>query len=79
MFHLLVKASGWKSSSNGDLWEGRALTVNEFTSEELVHQFRPQGKFDMARIAQYPAVFMQEAEAGADEIARIGRVTGVVR
>lgn len=76
MFHLLVKGSGWKNNNN--LWGSRSLTVNEFTSEELVQQFRPHGKFDIAQIARYPAVFMSEADSVDSDLARIGRITNVV-
>ncbi|EEW7590848.1 hypothetical protein D6Z18_15630, partial [Escherichia coli] len=65
MFHLLVKGSGWKNNNN--LWGSRSLTINEFTSEELVQQFRPQGKFEIAQIARYPAVFMSEAGSEDDD------------
>lgn len=76
MFHLLVKGSGWKNNNN--LWGSHLLTISEFTSEKLVQQFRPHGKFDIAQIERYPAVFMSEADNVDGDLARIGRITNVV-
>jgi hypothetical protein len=74
MFSLLVKYSGWA--------EGRdtipAARLLEYTSDDLVERFRPDGKVNYDSILQLPAVFLQENTGGrADHAVRVGSILRV--
>lgn len=70
MFHLLVKASGWKLTED-TLGSDR---VFEHTEEFLVDRFKPTGQLNLPEIYSLPAIFMPEVGGDEDQLARIGYI-----
>lgn len=53
--------------------------VFEYTDEEIVEEFEPDGKFDLARIASIPAVFSDEYHSRDPKPVRFGVIHAVRR
>lgn len=73
MYHLLVSYNGWSQTSDS-IHLSRAL---EFTEDQVKDIYRPSGSFDVARIAQIPALFASEIEGSGQQTARLGFINHV--
>jgi hypothetical protein len=71
MFNLIV-STGVQSETSGTITAGR---VFEYTDDEVVAQFMPKGRLDLAAVMSLPTLFMQEGVS--DEIAGVGWLSRV--
>lgn len=70
MFNLIVNASGW--AENRDTFMlGRTF---EYTSDELVTRFKPNGIINFDAIRALPTLFMEETWGTEPQFARVGRI-----
>jgi len=72
MYHLLVSASGWESRDL--LISGR---IFEYTQDDLVKTFKPNGVLDQSKISKIPALFMTEIGLDGSQFARVGYINKV--
>lgn len=73
MFNLIIAGGGWQQ--HADTFDG--TRVFEYTSDELVERFRPNGILDVNAVRGLPTVFMEEGTG--DELAYVGRITDIRR
>jgi hypothetical protein len=71
MFNLIV-STGVQSETSGTITAGR---VFEYTDDEVVGQFMPKGRLDLAAVMSLPTLFMEEGVS--DEIAGVGWLSRV--
>jgi len=70
MFNLIVSGAGW--AENRDMFTlGRTF---EYTSDELVARFKPNGVLDFESIRSLPTLFMEETWGSEPKYARVGRI-----
>jgi hypothetical protein len=70
LFNLLVKYSAW-ADGRDTIPAGRAF---EYTEQPLIDRFKPQGQLDLAALAAFPTLFVQETFGERDHIARLGTI-----
>ncbi len=70
MFNLIVSGGGW-AESRDTFMLGRTF---EYTSDELVTRFKPNGVLDFEAIRSLPTLFMEESWGSEPRYARIGRI-----
>lgn len=73
MFNLIVSGGGW-AESRDTFTLGRTF---EYTSDELVARFKPNGVLDFEAIRRLPALFMEESWGSDPQYARVGRIVEV--
>lgn len=66
MFNLIV-STGVQSETSGTISAGR---VFEYTDDEVVARFKPNGKLDLTEILSLPTLLMEEGLS--DEVAAVG-------
>lgn len=71
MFNLIV-SGGLDGETRGTIGSGR---VFEYTSDEIVAQFKPGGNLDVAAVAALPTILMEEGLS--DEVAVLGWLSRV--
>lgn len=70
MFNLIVNGGGW--AENRDTFPlGRTF---EYTSEELIARFKPNGILDFKSIQNLPTLFMEESWGFEPQYARVGKI-----
>jgi hypothetical protein len=72
MYHLLVSASGWESR---DLLSSDRIF--EYTQDDLVKMFKPNGVLDQSKISKIPALFMSEISWDGSQFARVGYINKI--
>ncbi|MCU4677570.1 hypothetical protein N7931_18280 [Catenovulum sp. 2E275] len=73
MFNLIVSGGGWRE--NRDTFPlGRTF---EYTSDELVARFKPNGILDFESLQNLPTLFMEESWGLEQQYARVGRIIEV--
>jgi hypothetical protein len=70
MFNLIVKYNAW-AEGRDTIPLGRTF---EFTEDDLVARFKPNGQLDLAALIELPTVFMQETSGQGTEAARVGTI-----
>jgi len=70
MFNLIVSGGGW-AESRDTFMIGRTF---EYTSDELVSRFKPNGVLDFDAIRSLPTLFMEESWGSDPQYARVGRI-----
>jgi len=70
MFNLIVSSGGW-SESRDTFMLGRTF---EYTSDELVARFKPNGVLNFEAIRNLPTLFMEESWGAEPQYARVGRI-----
>ena len=73
MFNLIVSGGGW-SESRDTFMLGRTF---EYTSDDLVSRFKPNGVLDFEAIRNLPTLFMEESWGSEPRYARVGRIIEV--
>ncbi|EPN8223868.1 hypothetical protein ACT3QV_001803 [Vibrio alginolyticus] len=73
MFNLIVNGGGW-AESRDTFTLGRML---EYTSDDLVARFKPNGVLDFEAIRSLPTLFMEESWGSGQQYARVGRIIEV--
>lgn len=73
MFNLIVSGAGWQP--HADTFDGSR--VFEYTSEQLIEEFKPNGFLDLNAVRGLPTLFMEEGSG--DELAYVGRLTDIRR
>jgi hypothetical protein len=72
MYHLLVSASGWESR---DLLSSDRIF--EYTQDDLVKTFKPNGVLDQSKISKIPALFASEIGWDGSQLARVGYINKI--
>ena len=70
MFNLIVSGGGW-AESRDTFMLGRTF---EYTSDDLVSRFKPNGVLDFEAIRNLPTLFMEESWGSEPRYARVGRI-----
>lgn len=70
MFNLIVSGGGW-AESRDTFMLGRTF---EYTTDELVSRFKPNGVLDFQAIRSLPTLFMEESWGSGPQYARVGRI-----
>ena len=73
MFHFLVSGIGWQES-NDTLDNSRIL---EYTDEHLIEELKPNGRLDIDKLKQIPALFTPETGGNDEQLARLGYITDI--
>ncbi len=73
MFNLIVSGGGWAESHDTFALE----RTFEYTSDELVSQFKPNGVLDFEGIHSLPTLFMEESWGSDPQYTRVGRIIEV--
>lgn len=68
MFNLIVRSRSW--TGGRDLIP--AERVFEYTEKTLAERYRPAGVIDIAALAQFPTLFVEETHGRGDQVARVG-------
>ena len=71
MFNMIVKYSAW-ADGRDTIPGGR---VFEYTEDQLVAQFKPNGQLDLPSFTTLPTLFVQESSGQGNEVARVGTIT----
>lgn len=71
MFNLIVKGNGWADGRDSMLG-GRAF---EYTEPHLVERLKPGGQIDLAALATFPTLFVEETSGRGDQVAHVGTIT----
>jgi hypothetical protein len=69
VYHLLVSAFGWETRQS--LGNDR---IFEYTEDELVKTFKPNGVLDQHEISRIPALFVSEIGLDGSQLARVGNI-----
>lgn len=70
MFNLIVRGGRW-AESRDTFMHGRTF---EYTSDELVARFKPNGILDFAALRNLPTLFMEESWGAEPQFAKVGRI-----
>ena len=73
MFNLLMSGAGWKPHHD-TFSRGR---IFEYTVDHLAQRFKPDGLLDLEAVTNIPTLFAAETWQGAEDPARVGRLTRV--
>lgn len=73
MFNLIVSSGGWAESRDTFIL-GRMF---EYTSDDLITRFKPNGVLDFEAIRSLPTLFMVESWGSEPQYARVGRIIEV--
>jgi len=71
MFNLIVIGNGW-AETRDTFPLGR---IFEYTTDEIVEQFKPGGVVDFEALRNLPTVFMEETWGDGKQVARVGTIT----
>jgi hypothetical protein len=71
MYHLLVSYRGW-AEDRDTVDRSR---IFEYTSDRIAEDFVSEGGFDVARISNIPALFVNETGGSGPQEARVGHIT----
>lgn len=70
MFSLLIRGGGWPDDGS-TMPSDRAF---EYTDDGLGAKFKPNGKFDFAKLIRLPTLFMEESSRAKNQVARVGHI-----
>ncbi len=70
MFNMIVKGNGW--ANNRDTF--MADRTFEYTKDELVERFKPDGRLDFDALKSLPTLFMEESGGTEPRFAKVGTI-----
>ena len=73
MFNLLVKYEPW-GDGRDSMPVGRML---EYTDDELVAKFKPDGEIDYDSLMRLPCLFVEESSGSDTQVARVGTIVRI--